>query len=76
MRINTHANRLNTFQLLLVERPDQASGDFDLVVNYDRLDWEETGDADSGVDGLGGLAAEAVDAAVGVSGLPGPAGRS
>ena len=55
---NTHANRLNTFQLLLVERPDQASGDFDLVVNYDRLDWE-TGDADSGVDGLGGLAAEA-----------------
>ena len=54
---NTHANKTNNFQMLLVQRPDQAAGDFDIVLNYDQVQWE-TGDADSGVDGLGGLAAE------------------
>src|SRR5262245_10927431 len=51
---NTHAGKTNSFQLLLVQRSDQSAGDFDVVLNYDHVQWE-TGDADSGVDGVGGL---------------------
>jgi choice-of-anchor A domain-containing protein len=53
-----HANRLNTFQLLLVDRHDRASGDFDIVFNYDKIQWE-SGDASGGVNGLGGTPARA-----------------
>jgi Nidogen-like len=51
-------DRTNTFQLLLVERGDVAPGDFDIVFNYSRIDWE-TGDVSGGVDGLGGTSAGA-----------------
>ncbi len=51
-------DKLNNFQLLLVDRSDVASGDFDIVFNYDRIEWE-TGEASGGVGGLGGASARA-----------------
>ncbi len=51
-------DRIDDFQLLLVQRGDVAPGDFDIVFNYDRIDWE-TGDASGGEDGLGGIPAGA-----------------
>lgn len=52
---NEHADKLNKFELILVSRPDRAPGDFDIVFNYDQIQWE-TGDASSGVNGFGGAA--------------------
>jgi len=52
----THTNR-NSFQLILVDRSDIAAGDFDIVFNYDQIQWE-TGSASGGdSDGLGGNSA-------------------
>lgn len=53
---NSATDKLNSFQLLLVERADSGTGDFDILMNYDRVQWE-TGDADGGTDGLGGSSA-------------------
>jgi hypothetical protein len=50
------ANKLNSFQLLLVNRSDTGVGNFDIVFNYDRILWE-AGDASFGTDGLGGFSA-------------------
>jgi hypothetical protein len=52
------ADKLNSFQLLLVDRNEKGLGDFDIVMNYDRVVWE-SGGANGGVNGLGGLAAGA-----------------
>ena len=46
-------DKLNSFQLLLVDRSDIGPGDFDIYFNYDQIQWE-TGDASDGLDGLGG----------------------
>lgn len=35
---------LNTFQVLLVDRSDIANGDFDIVFNYDQIDWTVSDD--------------------------------
>jgi hypothetical protein len=52
----SHTNR-NSFQLILVDRSDVAAGDFDIVFNYDQIQWE-TGTASGGdSDGLGGNSA-------------------
>jgi len=51
-------DRLNSFQLLLVNRSDIAAGDFDIYFNYDRILWE-TGGASGGSGGLGGVSAAA-----------------
>jgi hypothetical protein len=51
-------NRLNTFQLILVDRSDISSGDFDIEFNYDQIQWE-TGGASGGSGGLGGSSARA-----------------
>ena len=53
-----NTNKHNTFQLVLIERSDIATGDFDIELNYDKIQWE-TGDAPSsgGVNGLGGKSA-------------------
>ena len=51
-----HDDKLNSFQLLLVSRPDKGAGSFDIVFNYDRIQWE-TGDASGGVAGFGGQSA-------------------
>jgi len=52
----SHADKLNSFQLLLVERADLSPGDFDIIMNYNQIQWE-TGDASGGDGGLGGAAA-------------------
>jgi nidogen-like/fibronectin type III domain protein len=52
---NTHDNKLNRFQLLLVDQSIGTNG-FDIVFNYDQIQWE-TGDASGGVNGLGGIPA-------------------
>ncbi|MCY1079507.1 Kelch repeat-containing protein [Archangium lansingense] len=51
-------DKLNRFQLLLVDRSDLGFGDFDIVMNYDRMAWE-SGESAGGSEGLGGLAAGA-----------------
>jgi hypothetical protein len=44
----------NSFQVILVDRSDVAIGDFDIIFNYDQIEWE-TGMASGGdSDGLGG----------------------
>jgi hypothetical protein len=53
-----HTDKLNSFQLLLVDRGDIGAGDFDIVMNYDTINWE-TGDASGGSNGFGGSAAGA-----------------
>jgi subtilisin family serine protease len=53
-----HTDQLNSFQLLLVDRGDVGAGDFDIIMNYDTLNWE-TGDASGGAGGMGGTPAGA-----------------
>ena len=54
-----HTDRLNSFQLLLIDRSSGNSpGDFDIMMNYDQVQWE-TGDASGGSGGLGGSPARA-----------------
>ncbi len=65
---NTKDDKLNSFQLVLIDRSDLGPGNFDLEFNYAAISWE-TGAASGGVGGVGG-----VSAAVGWSngtGLPG-----
>jgi hypothetical protein len=50
------ADKLNAFQLILIDRSDIAAGDFDLEFNYDQIQWE-SGAASYGPNGLGGDAA-------------------
>lgn len=52
----SHDDRKNKFQVLLVNRDDRQAGDFDIVFNYDQIQWE-TGDASGGTNGLGGNSA-------------------
>ncbi len=49
-------DKTNSFQLLLVDRNDTGAGNFDIVFNYDKVQWE-TGDGSFGTDGLGGFSA-------------------
>lgn len=53
---NRHDDKLNSFQLVLVDRSDVAPGDFDIEMNYDSIQWE-TGDASGGEAGFGGTPA-------------------
>lgn len=64
----SHTDKLNSFQLLLVDRSDQGAGAFDIVFNYGSIQWE-TGDASGGSGGMGGSPAR-VGFSSG-SGLPG-----
>ena len=67
---NTHADKLNSFQLILIDRSETGAGNFDIEFNYERIAWE-TGDASGGVGGFGG-----VPAAVGWSNGTGEPGTS
>jgi hypothetical protein len=63
-----HTDKLNNFQMILIDRSDTGAGNFDIEFNYNRVQWE-TGDASGGSGGLGGSSAH-----VGFSngtGLPG-----
>jgi len=53
-----HADKTNSFQVILIDRPDRASGDYDIEFNYSQIQWE-TGDFSfsGGSDGLGGYSA-------------------
>lgn len=53
-----HTDKTNSLQLILTDRSDIASGDFDIYFNYDRIQFE-TGDASGGSNGLGGTSAAA-----------------
>ncbi len=55
---DSHTDKTNDFQLLLVDRSDLAPGDFDAVFNYNRIAFE-TGDASDGKGGAGGQSAGA-----------------
>ncbi len=46
----------NFIQLILVDRSDVGAGDFDIIFNYDQIQWE-TGNASGGSGGLGGSSA-------------------
>ena len=52
---NSNTDKLNRFQLILIDRSDTGPGNFDFEFNYDKIQWE-TGDAD-GSGGLGGISA-------------------
>lgn len=52
------ANRLNSFQLLLVDRSDLGAGNADVYFNYGSIAWE-SGSASGGSNGRGGLSARA-----------------
>lgn len=51
-------NKLNVFQLVMIDRGDTGAGNFDFEFNYNQVQWE-TGDADHGSNGLGGTCAVA-----------------
>jgi hypothetical protein len=52
----SHVDKLNSFQLILVDRSDTGAGNFDIEFNYNSIQWE-TGDASGGTNGLGGISA-------------------
>ncbi|HSU04983.1 MAG TPA: nidogen-like domain-containing protein [Acetobacteraceae bacterium] len=53
-----HADKLDTFQIILTDRSDTGAGNFDIYFNYGSIQWE-TGDFNGGVNGLGGVSASA-----------------
>ncbi len=65
---NSAADKLNVFQLILTDRSDTGSGNFDIFFNYNQIQWE-TGAASGGSGGLGGTSA-AVGYNAGVTGSP------
>ena len=55
---SSYAGR-NSFQLILVDRSDISAGDFDIIFNYDSIQWEAGTASGAGANGLGGSAARA-----------------
>lgn len=53
---SAHDDKTNSFQLVLIDRSNVSPGDFDIMFNYERIDWE-TGDASDGENGFGGTSA-------------------
>jgi hypothetical protein len=51
-------DKLNVFQLVIIDRSDIAPGDFEFEFNYAKVQWE-TGGASGGTGGLGGFSARA-----------------
>ena len=52
---NYNSEKLNTFQIVLIDRSDTGPGNFDIEFNYGRIVWE-TGDVSGGYFGFGGVA--------------------
>lgn len=52
-----HHDKLNSVQLVLIDRSDVGPGNVDMEFNYDQVQWE-TGDNDGGVGGAGGSSAQ------------------
>jgi hypothetical protein len=55
---DSNDDKLNSLQLILIDRADTGTGNFDIEFNYDMIRWE-TGDVSGGVDGYGGSPARA-----------------
>lgn len=53
-----HIDKVNDFQLTLLNRSDTGAGNFDIEFRYRQLQWT-TGDASGGSGGLGGVPAQA-----------------
>jgi hypothetical protein len=53
---NRKADKLNRFQIVLIDRSNTGAGNFDIEFNYNRIVWE-TGDANGGTNGFGGQSA-------------------
>ena len=53
-----HTDKLNKFELILIDRSDVAPGAFDIEFDYDQIQWE-AGDVSGGSGGLGGISARA-----------------
>ena len=51
-----NSDKLNSFQIILVDRSDVGAGNFDIEFNYEKIQWE-AGSASGGVGGLGGSSA-------------------
>jgi Nidogen-like len=49
-------DKLNDFQIVLIDRNDTGAGNFDIEFNYNKIQWE-TGGASGGTGGLGGSSA-------------------
>lgn len=54
----SHSDKLNVFQLVMIDRGDTGAGNFDFEFNYNTILWE-TGDASGGSNGFGGYCAHA-----------------
>lgn len=54
----SHTDKLNTFEMILVDESSVAAGAFDIYFNYNQIRWE-TGDASGGSNGLGGVSVAA-----------------
>jgi len=50
----SHDDKLNRFQVVVIDRSDTGPGNFTIEFNYERILWE-TGDASGGVGGFGGV---------------------
>jgi hypothetical protein len=55
---NQHNDKVNDFQMTLLNRPDTGAGNFDIEFRYRQLQWT-TGDESGGSGGLGGMPAQA-----------------
>jgi hypothetical protein len=62
-----HADKRDTFQIVLIDRSDTGSGHFDVELNYGAIAWESADDADGGVGGVGGTPSARVGYSDGVS---------
>ena len=50
---SSHIDKVNTFELVIINRSDTGAGNFDFEFNYDSIQWN-TGDASNGTNGFGG----------------------
>ena len=55
---NSHTNKLDAFQIQLIDESDTGVGNFDIEFRYQAINWT-TGDASGGSNGLGGTVARA-----------------
>ncbi len=53
---NRKSDKLNRFQIVLIDRSNTGTGNFDIEFNYNKIVWE-TGDANGGSAGRGGQSA-------------------
>lgn len=58
-RATADSTNRNSFQLLLVDRSDTGAGNFDIVFNYEQIQWESGTESGGNRDGLGGNSARA-----------------